>query len=154
VGALIPPSTQAESQYGVKSSSYIDLSAVASSFDSGDGFVSLSLTKYGKNPYANSASSITPLLLFDSDTQSSSSSSTTSSSLESSLVSKYADFYDPRRKYSLVFQFAPPINFSSLTNGNETFGPACSIFNPQSDMYSACRHCNAIVYSDYNVTFE
>lgn len=162
---LSPPLSSAEEQYNVipltASFEGDALSACANS----EKYVTLSIMKWGTNPYENSSSVLSPLLSMTSTKTASSTSSAVASVSSHRKLSNEGRKLETTTSSTATAAYFITLQFSSAQNFNFSLSPAEAEKLPPSNFtfpectfqdgneYRSCQGCNISTYTNYNVTY-
>eukprot|EP01032_Pedospumella_encystans_P018009 gene18009-20516_t len=146
------PSTTAESLYGIQGTSRVEIAdpTKTSVCDSGEGYVEMSLTQWGRNPYSDNFNTsadtfiAAPQVRLQSAVPADSALRRTSSNNDVVI--------DDTVAYFVTLQFSQAHNFSKVSDANTTF-PECTVYNEQTSAYQSCNGCNVSSYTSTYVTF-
>ena len=149
LSAFTSPLTLSEDVYGISASSSIEIAdrAATAACDSGEGYVEMSLTQWGRNPYSDSFNGTVvdsliaaPQIRLQSSVPADSALRRTSAAVGDSVA------------YFVTLQLNQAYNFSRVSDINATF-PECNEYNEKTMTYQSCNGCNVSSYTDINVTF-
>jgi hypothetical protein len=156
ITGLSPPQTAEETAYGVASTAGMELVGDTGSVcDSGLGYVDISLTQWGINPFPNASALDAPQLKFESKIPAEEGARRRrlrAAAVASPAAATNAPSYYITLQYNQPVHTVGAVGDSNADATNVTF-PQCTTYDAASGLYKPCDGCEVSFYSNTNVTF-